>query len=90
MTRFKLHVRKENALLQNMQRCSCNLVGVSCHRKTDAFTKDSATPDDAVPAAVIAPGHLEPFMITLLSLPNEPGHKPLYLLCYCEDQLVHC
>ena len=29
MIRLKLYIRKEDTLLQNMQRCGCNLVGIS-------------------------------------------------------------
>ena len=75
MIRLKLHIRKAGTLLQNIQRFSCNVVGMSCHRKIGAFTNDSATRGDAVPAAVVAPGHLEPFMITHVSSPNEPGRS---------------
>ena len=39
MIRLKLHIRKEGTLLQNMQHCSCNLVGMSCPRKIRCFHK---------------------------------------------------
>ena len=92
MIRLKLHIRKEGTfLLQNMQRCSCNLVGMSCPRKIRCFHKRFC---NTVPAVVIALGHPEPFnhspghlnmktppfprppiMITYLLLLNESGHS---------------
>ena len=39
MIRFKLHIRKEGTLLQNVQHCSCDLVGMSCPRKIRCFHK---------------------------------------------------
>ena len=90
MIRLKLHIRKEGTLLQNMQHCSCDLVGMSCPRKIRCFHKRFC---NTVPAVVIALGHPEPFshspghlnmkthptpnlliMITLLLL-NESGHS---------------
>ena len=58
MIRLKLHIRKEDTLLQNMQRYSCNLVGMSCPRKIRCFHKRFC---NTVPAVVIALGHPEPF-----------------------------
>ena len=90
MIRLKLHIRKEDTLLQNMRRCSCNLVGMSCPHKISCFHKRFC---NTVPAVMIALGHPEPFnhspghlnmktpptpnlpiMITLLLL-NESGHS---------------
>ena len=64
MIRLKLHIRKEGSLLQNTQRCSCNLVGMSCPRKIRCFHKRFC---NTVPAVVIALGHPEPFN-------HSPGH----------------
>ena len=98
MIRLKLHIRKEGTLLQNMQRCSCNLVGMSCPRKIRCFHKRFC---NTVPAVVIALGHPEPFNHSLghlnISSPPPPNHdhvfvvtkrvrpQPLYLFCYCGE-----
>ena len=56
--------KKEGTLLKNMQRCSCNLVGMSYLRKIRCFHKRFC---NTVPAVVIALGHPEPFN-------HSPGH----------------
>ena len=58
MVRLKLFTRKEGTLLQNMQRYSCNLVGMSCPRKIRCFHKIFC---NTAPAVVIALGHPELF-----------------------------
>ena len=66
MIRLKLHIRnkKKDAEYQNMQRFSCNLVGISCPHKITCFHKRFC---NTVPAVVIALGHPEPFN-------HSPGH----------------
>ena len=39
MIRLKFHIRKEDTLLQNMQRCSCNLLDMACPGKLRCFHK---------------------------------------------------
>ena len=103
MIRLKLHIGKEGTLLQNMQRYSCNLVGMSCSRKIRCFHKRFC---NTVPEAVIALGHSKPFNhfpghINMKSTPSPQNHdhifvvtkrvrpQPLYLFCYCGERLVH-
>ena len=64
MIRLKLRIRKEGTLLQNIQRFSCNLVGMSCPRKIRCFHKRFC---NTVPAVVITLSHPEPFN-------HSPGH----------------
>ena len=91
MIGLKLHVKKEGSLLQNMQHCSCNRVGMSFSCKIRCLHKRFC---NTVPAVVIALGRPEPFkhspdhinmktpppppppvMITYLLLLNESGHS---------------
>ena len=93
MIRLKLHIRKEGTLLQNMQRCSCNLVHMSCPRKIRCFHKRFC---NTVPAVVIALGHPEPFNHSpgQLNMKNPPFPRPpimiTYLLLLKESGHSHC
>ena len=91
MIRLKLHIRKEDTLLQNMRRCSCNLVGMSCPHKISCFHKKilqhcSSSYDCTWPPRTIQPlsrpSQHEPLpsptpqvIITYLLLLNESGHS---------------
>ena len=59
MTGLKLHIRKEGTQLQNMQRFSFKLAGISCPPKIRFC--------NTVPAVAMALGHPEPFN-------HSPGH----------------
>ena len=82
MISLKLHIRKEGTLLQNMQRFSCNLVGMSCPCKIRCFHKivcnTSSSCDCTWPPPSRPSEHEDPpsrIMITYLLLLNRSGHS---------------
>ena len=95
MIRIQLHIQKKGTLLQNMQRCSRNLVGMSWPRKIRCFHKRFC---NNVLAIVIALGHPEPFNHSLGHLnmktpPLPPALHPImttYLLLLNESGHSHC
>ena len=92
MIRLKLHIGKEGTLLQNMQRYSCNLVGMSCSRTIRCFHKRFC---NTVPEVVIALGHPKPFNhfpghLNMKSTPPPPQIMITYLLLLNESGHSHC